>query len=683
MSSSNLLSPLPADTDVTLDGSVSTAPTTPDGSLGFSPVTDDFSGNSTVRARLNGRPLSTTLFDTTTRTPPVRNICCVGAGYVGGPTSAVIALHNPHIRVTVVDKDPKRIRRWNSEHPPIYEPGLNDILRIARDGAKECSFPSEPTKSPLGGSEVNSDISTSSSDCDSQCEGHRSETTTIGARPPNLFFTTEVAKCISEADIVLIAVNTPTKYRGNGAGSATDMTAFEAVTAVVAQHARPGATIVEKSTVPCRTAQFVQDTLALHRPNVHFEVLSNPEFLAAGTAIKDLLNADRILIGSNATPTGQRASAALASVYESWIPRERIITTNVFSSELAKLVANSMLAQRISSINSIAAVCEATGADVDEVAKAIGADPRIGSKFLKAGIGFGGSCFKKDVLSLAYLAESLRLPEVAEYWRGVIMMNEFARDRFSARVVRCLNNTLVGKKLTVLGYAFKKDTNDTRESPAVEIIRILAEEGPREIAIYDPCCVPIQMEEEISRFLGPDMLRSNGGPVVVYADAYEACNAADALLITTEFDEFKTSTISTTADPVPSPSVVQAKAGPADPRPFKSLEPTESDFLALHAYMVKSSTNTTLALPEKDPFNRFNPMPDCSEDCPDCQLQKLTGVAGYGASQGHISKGRLDWRKIHYHMRKPHWLFDGRRVVDISTMEKLGFRVESVGRQGR
>ncbi|KAK4208849.1 hypothetical protein QBC37DRAFT_64820 [Rhypophila decipiens] len=680
---STFLSPYPVDSEEvsTLDGSISTTPTTPEGSL--------------YLERSNGKPMSTTVFDTMTRTPPVRNICCVGAGYVGGPTAAVIALQNPHIRVTVVDKDPNRVRRWNSQHPPIYEPGLNDILRVARDGTRECTFQNEPnTKS--SGSIASDSPSTSSSECTSQCDGRKG--VTLAARQPNLIFSTDVAKCISEADIVMIAVNTPTKYRGNGAGSATDMTAFEAVTSVVAQHARPGATIVEKSTVPCRTAQFVQDTLALHRPGVHFEVLSNPEFLAAGTAIKDLLTADRILIGCNPTPTGHRACQALASVYSAWIPRSRIITTNVFSSELAKLVANSMLAQRISSINSIAAVCEATGADVDEVAKAIGADPRIGSKFLKAGIGFGGSCFKKDVLSLAYLADSLRLPEVAEYWRGVIMMNEFARDRFAARVVRCLNNTLVGKKLTVLGYAFKKDTNDTRESPAVEIIRTLVEEGPREIAIFDPCCVPIQMEEEISRFLSPDVLRVNGkgGPVVVYKDAYEACNASDALLITTEFDEFKTSPVSVTSDvallpttPEPSEKGGAGKGGLVDPRPLplkggeqQQLAVSENDLLALHTYLLKGSGDPEV-VSGKDPLGRLNPMPECGEECPDCHLQKMTGVAGYGASQGHVSKGRFDWRRIHYHMRKPHWLFDGRRVVDIGTMEKLGFRVESVGRQGR
>lgn len=408
-------------------------------------------------------------------------------------------------------------------------------------------------------------------------------------------------------------------------------------------------------------------------------MLSNPEFLAAGTAINDLLTADRILIGSNPTPAGHRAAAALASVYASWIPPSRIITTNVFSSELAKLVANSMLAQRISSINSIAAVCEATGADVNEVAVAIGADPRIGSKFLKAGIGFGGSCFKKDVLSLAYLAESLRLPEVAEYWRGVIAMNEFARNRFAARVVRCLNNTLTGKKTTILGYAFKKDTNDTRESPAVEIIQTLLEEGPREVAVFDPCCNPGQMAEDIGRFLGPEVLQRNGGPVVIYADVYEACNGSDALLITTEFDEFKNAPAPTTPE-VALPMPPKPKAAPVDPRPFKGPEPTEGELLALHTYLVRMAPDSS---PANDPLSWFNPMPDCSEDCIDCRIEKETGSAGYGAGQEHVSKGRVDWKKIYFQMHKPHWVFDGRGVLEVAGMEKLGFRVESVGRQGR
>ncbi|KAK3352493.1 hypothetical protein B0T25DRAFT_456560 [Lasiosphaeria hispida] len=655
---------------VTLDGS--TAPTTPEGS---SPVLrpQDDTAQLTGKARNNSRSLSSALFDTTARTPPVRNICCVGAGYVGGPTAAVVAFQNPHIRVTVVDRDAKRIQRWNSKHPPIYEPGLNDILRIARDGSRDCVVHNEPAKAEASGAIP------SASGCGSQCDVH--EEIAVPARQPNLFFTTDVAKCISEADVVLIAVNTPTKSRGTGAGSATDMAAFEAVTAVVAQHARPGAIIVEKSTVPCRTAQLVQDTLALYRPGVHFEVLSNPEFLAAGTAIKDLLHADRILIGSSNTPAGYRAAAALASVYSSWIPKSRIITTNVFSSELAKLVANSMLAQRISSINSIAAICDATGADVDEVASAIGADPRIGSKFLNAGIGFGGSCFKKDVLSLVYLAETLILPEVADYWRAVINMNEFSRNRFVQRVVKCLSNTLAGKKVTVLGYAFKKDTNDTRESPALDIIRTLEEEGPREIAIFDPCCIPAQMTDEIGRFVGAGVLQSNGGPVAVYGDAYAACEGSDAVLITTEFDEFKNiGDLSKGNAGLAIP--IRQKALQPDPRPFERAEPTESDLLALQSYLMQSTTQTATTEAE-DPLDRFNPVPLCAEDCPDCLVEKATGATGYGANKEHVPKNRLDWRKIYYHMRRPHWVFDGRGVLDIAGMERIGFRVESVGRHSR
>ncbi|KAK0621933.1 UDP-glucose 6-dehydrogenase [Bombardia bombarda] len=628
-----------------LDGS--TAPTTP-GSLTVSPIIhpEDSSVYPPAKRLRNSDSLLATQSDTTAQTTPVRNICCVGAGYVGGPTAAVIAYNNPHIQVTVVDKDETRIRRWNSRHPPIYEPGLQDILRTARDGTHQ-----RPYTSTWHGST-------------------RESLSNWLERKPNLFFTTDIAQCISEADIVMIAVNTPTKTRGSGAGSATDMTAFEAVTAVVAQHARPGAIIVEKSTVPCRTAQFVQDTLLLHRPNVEFEVLSNPEFLAAGTAVKDLLQPDRILIGSSPTPAGRRAAAALASVYASFSPSPRIITINLFSSELAKLVANSMLAQRISSINSIAAVCEATGADVDEVATAIGADPRIGSKFLKAGIGFGGSCFKKDILSLVYLANSLRLPQVADYWRAVIAMNEFARDRFSSRVIRCLNNTLVGKKLTVLGYAFKKNTNDTRESPAVDIIRTLVEEGPREVAIFDPCCIPAHVTEEIGRLLGTDVLKENGGPVTVYTDVYEACDNSDAILITTEFDEFKNS---------------GELAGAEEPSPSEQSETeydNEEDLEDIREIMGDHDIRPFLPYVDK-PSDRFKPMPRCNDSCPDCERHSIRRASrdGHGQAQGQISKGPLQWLKIHDLMRQPRWIFDGRRVLDVPLMEAMGFRVESVGRQ--
>ncbi|CAF3652299.1 unnamed protein product [Fusarium graminearum] len=589
----------------------------------------------------------------------VRRICCVGAGYVGGPTAAVVAFQNPQIQVTVVDRDVNRIRRWNSRHPPIYEPGLHDIIRIARDGGRPGKISGEPTTDSEGSSAEEGEI-------------------TINERKPNLFFSTDVAKHISEADVVLVAVNTPTKYRGVGAGSATDMTAFEAVTGVVAQYAREGAIIVEKSTVPCRTAQLVADTLNMHRPGVHFEILSNPEFLAAGTAVNDLLYPDRILIGSAPTPSGKRAAEALVKVYNAWIPRERILTTNVWSSELAKLVANSMLAQRISSINSISAVCEQTGADVDEVAKAVGVDPRIGNKFLMAGIGFGGSCFKKDVLNLVYLAETMGLPEVAEYWRQVVKMNEYARDRFSNRVIKCLNNTLVGKKVTILGFAFKKNTSDTREAPALEMIKTLLEERPREIAVFDPCCNPLVIKSEIKELLGP---LAEGHNITVHGNAYDACEKSTAIIIATEFDEFRNQPPPPPApQPTVQPKTIGRKPNPkTDPRPFKEGG-SPNELLALHKHLVQRPDVSS-----QDPLDRFNFEPNCDDDCPDCiqeRESKESGFAtGMGSSEEYKPKERVDWVRISESMAKPRWVFDGRGVIDSREMVKLGVRVESVGRQ--
>lgn len=558
--------------------------------------------------------------------------------------------------MTVVDRDETRIRRWNSKHPPIYEPGLRDIVRIARDGGKKTSFGSQPKT--------------------------EDDDLTVENRPANLFFTTDVGKSISEADIVLVAVNTPTKYRGVGAGSATDMTAFEAVTGVVAQYAREGAIIVEKSTVPCRTAQLVADTLAMHRPGVHFEILSNPEFLAAGTAVNDLVYPDRILIGSAPTPSGKKAAAALVDVYAAWVPRERILTTNVWSSELAKLVANSMLAQRISSINSISAVCEQTGADVDEVAKAVGVDPRIGNKFLVAGIGFGGSCFKKDVLNLVYLADTMGLPEVGEYWRQVVKMNEYARDRFTNRIIKCLNNTLVGKKVTILGFAFKKNTSDTREAPALEMIKTLLEERPREIAVFDPCCNPLVIKDEIKLLLGPI---ADQGNISVYGNAPDACKGSTAVVIATEFDEFRNQPApKPVAAPVPdTQKMIGRKPNPkADPRPFETPEPSPNDILALHKHLVQRDGETS-----DDPLDRYNPEPPCPEDCPDCiqhRESKDTGFAtGMGSAEEYKPRERINWEHIAENMAKPRWVFDGRGVIDSREMVKLGVRVESVGRQHR
>ncbi|KAF5503977.1 UDP-glucose 6-dehydrogenase [Colletotrichum fructicola] len=660
----------------------STVPTTPDGSCTFSPVlryaheadcdesVDGERFTALENKGIEGRPgLSSTTQN------PVRNICCVGAGYVGGPTAAVIAFQNPHIRVTVVDRDERRIRRWNSQHPPIYEPGLRDIVRVARDGARECAFPTEPTAKNTSTTAASS----ATSECGSQCGGDDGPLTAVPARAPNLFFTTRVSECIAQADIILVAVNTPTKTRGHGAGSATDMTAFEAVTAEVARHARPGAIVVEKSTVPCRTAHLVRETLAVHRPGVHFEILSNPEFLAAGTAVNDLLRPDRVLIGSETTPAGKRAAAALAGVYAAWVPRARILTTNVWSSELAKLVANSMLAQRISSINSISAICERTGADVDEVARSVGCDPRIGDRFLKAGIGFGGSCFKKDILSLVYLAESLDLDEVAEYWLQVVKMNEYARERFTRRVVKCLNNTLAGKKITVLGYAFKKNTSDTREAPALEIIRALLEEGPREIAVFDPCCNPLVIKEDIRQLCGElKPLREDGGPLAIYGDAYEACEGSMAVLITTEFDEFRNKAPAPSTAP-PTAKVQQQRVD-VDPRPFQSLEVAQSDVLALHRFLSRRQSSD-------DPLGRYEAEPECASDCPDCEAEAASEVSGFatgmGTTEEYRTKEKVDWARVARDMQIPKWVFDGRGVIDAGEMAKLGVRVESVGRQGR
>jgi UDPglucose 6-dehydrogenase len=408
----------------------------------------------------------------------------------------------------------------------------------------------------------------------------------------------------------------------------------------------------------------------MHRPGVHFEIVSNPEFLAAGTAVNDLLRPDRILIGSDPTPSGQAAAEIVTDIYAAWIPRSRIITTNVWSSELAKLVANSMLAQRISSINSISAVCEKTGADVDEVSRAVGVDPRIGDKFLRAGIGFGGSCFKKDILNLVYLAESCGLEEVGEYWRQVVKMNEYARDRFSNRVIRCLNNTLVGKKITILGYAFKKNTSDTREAPALEMIKTLLEERPREIAVFDPCCNPLVVKEEIEAMLGPV---AQSGSVCVYGDGYEACEGSTAVIIATEFDEFSNKKPKT-----PPPTPTTTKPTKPDPRPFASPDLTPIEVLSLHKFLVQTSDSD-------DPLGRFNVEPDCTDDCPDCRREREARETGHALGMGtggeYRAKERLDWVRISASMSKPKWLFDGRGVIDAKEMAKLGIRFESVGRQ--
>jgi len=411
------------------------------------------------------------------------NICCIGAGYVGGPTMAMIALKCPDITVTVVDMNAARIAAWNTGNLPIFEPGLDEVVKQARGR--------------------------------------------------NLFFSTDVAGHIKQADIIFVAVNTPTKTYGVGAGRAADLRYIESVARTIAEHAESNKIIVEKSTIPVKTADAIQTIVASNSKGLKFQGLSNPEFLAEGTAVKDLSNPDRVLIGGERTPDGDKAVAALAGVYAHWVPRDRIITTNLWSSELSKLVANAFLAQRISSINSISALCEATGADVDEVANAIGKDSRIGPKFLKASVGFGGSCFQKDILNLTYLCESFGLPEVAAYWNSVVGINDWQKRRFAGRIVKELFNTVADKKIAVLGFAFKKDTNDTRESAAIAVCRdLIAEQA--QVVVYDP---KVPAHEIIHDVVG----NAHEEPrLTVATSAYEATKGAHAIAIVTEWDEFKT-----------------------------------------------------------------------------------------------------------------------------------------------
>ncbi len=410
------------------------------------------------------------------------NICCIGAGYVGGPTMAMIAHKCPFIKVTVVDVDARRIAAWNHGPLPVFEPGLDEVVRQARGR--------------------------------------------------NLFFSTEIDAAIREAQMVFISVNTPTKMYGVGAGKASDLQYVEACARRIAAVARDDKIVVEKSTLPVRTAESVRAILAAQREGPRFQVLSNPEFLAEGTAVRDLEKPDRVLIGGDPSAAGQAAVQALVDVYAHWVPRAKILTTNLWSSELSKLTANAFLAQRISSINAISALCEATGADVDEVAHAIGTDSRIGPKFLKASVGFGGSCFQKDILNLVYLCEHYGLDEVASYWEQVVKMNDHQKRRFTRRIVRSLYNTVANKRLALLGFAFKKDTNDTRESPAIYVCQDLLAERAK-VAIYDPQVTA----EKVSADLGLKDLAAAG--VEVCADAYAAATGAHALIICTEWDEFK------------------------------------------------------------------------------------------------------------------------------------------------
>ncbi len=409
----------------------------------------------------------------------VKNILCIGAGYVGGPTMAVIADRCPQTKVTVVDVDAARIRAWNSTRLPIFEPGLDRIVKRARGR--------------------------------------------------NLFFSTDIAGEIDKAEMIFVCVNTPTKEFGYGAGYASDMQYVEKTARMILQNAKSDKIVVEKSTVPVRTSEAIEQILCSGASQgVHFEVLSNPEFMAEGTAIRDLEEPDRVLIGSRETPSGRRARRVLADLYANWVDRSRILETNTWSSELSKLAANAFLAQRISSINSISALCEKTGADIDEVSRAVGMDSRIGERFLRAGVGFGGSCFRKDILSLVYLCRHYGLHEVADYWDAVVRLNEYQKERFVQNIIEKMFHTVTDKRIAVLGFAFKPDTGDTRDAPAIYICKRLLEERAR-LSIVDPKALPGARRD----------LEGIDRDVRYERNPYKAVKGAHALVLITEWEEFR------------------------------------------------------------------------------------------------------------------------------------------------
>lgn len=405
------------------------------------------------------------------------NILCIGAGYVGGSTMPIIASHCPEHRFVVVDINEARIAAWQSDQLPIYEPGLDEIVRQTRG--------------------------------------------------KNLFFSTEINRHIAEADVIFVSVNTPTKTFGQGAGRAADLQFWEKTARQILENSTSSKIVVEKSTLPVRTAEAMERILNSNGNGLHFDVLSNPEFLAEGTAVRDMQEPDRILVGGRETESGQKALETLVELYAHWVPRDRIITTNLWSSELSKLVANAFLAQRISSINSISALCEKTEADISEVANAVGRDERIGHRFLRASVGFGGSCFRKDILNLVYLCEHYRLPEVARYWEQVVLMNEYQEARFVANMVTSMFNTVAGKRIALFGAAFKANTSDTRESPALQVCRALLEEHA-DVVMTDPYALDnacYDLEELAKR-------------VTFEVDPYLAAQKAHAIAILTEWPEY-------------------------------------------------------------------------------------------------------------------------------------------------
>ena len=421
-------------------------------------------------------------------------ICCIGAGYVGGPTMSVIASKCPGYNITLVDINKDRINQWNGniDNLPIYEPGLKEIVKENRN--------------------------------------------------KNLFFSEKVDETIIKSSIIFIAVNTPTIDHGEGKGMATDLRYIEECSKRIANISKSDKIIVEKSTAPIGTAQKIKQVLSSNK-KVNFEVISNPEFLAEGTAIDDLLYPDRILIGGDNTHSGKKAISKIVSIYSHWIKKEKIITTNLWSSELSKLASNAFLAQRVSSINSLSALCEVSGANIKEVSKAVGADKRIGNRFLESSIGFGGSCFKKDILNLVYLCKFYDLPEVASYWHNVVKINDYQKERFVKRIINNLNGSIDKKEITILGWAFKKDTNDSRESASIDVAFSLLNNGAN-IKIYDPMVDNKRIEDDlINRFKFDGYsevdIKRMIERIKIYDNIYDAIKDTFCITFLTEWDEFK------------------------------------------------------------------------------------------------------------------------------------------------
>ena len=417
----------------------------------------------------------------------IKNICCIGAGYVGGPTMAVIALKCPHFNVTVVDANPDKIKGWNGhlDNLPVYEPGLAEVVKEARGR--------------------------------------------------NLFFSDDIAANIEKSEMIFMAVNTPTKTEGEGAGMAADLRYIEACARDIAKYSKSDKIVIEKSTLPVRTAEKIKEILVENSTDIHFEILSNPEFLAEGTAIQDLFKSDRVLIGGDQTKSGQKGVQALVDIYANWIPREKILTTNIWSSELAKLASNAMLAQRISSINSLSALCEKTGADIEELSKAIGMDHRIGPHFLKSSVGFGGSCFQKDILNLIYLCKYYGLDEVAEFWHQVVKINDYQKERFAQKIIHHFGGDLNGKTIAILGWAFKANTNDSRESAAIYVAKKLYLAGAS-LQIYDPMVSKESIFNDINLYWANSKFRVDKRIVLLESLSFKN---SDAIAILTEWDEFR------------------------------------------------------------------------------------------------------------------------------------------------